>query len=146
MQWFRGWTEPKNVQIEFEDLRRYRTVAYACYDCEKKAVLCVHPSPNLLERLRDFSRRKTIIPFFIIICLFMNSVFSAAVFRSYLVPTFKSFKFPIDPNTVLVWSGYAGLVANILSIVIMRLFGKRIVYLISLASAILTLYALGMKL
>lgn len=146
LQWFRGWTEPEDVQIEYENLRRYRTVAYACYDCEKKAMLCDHPSPNFLERLRDFSRRKTIIPFFIIVCLILNSVSVSTAFRPFLVPVLKSFKSPIDPNVVLVWIGYVGLIGNILSIVVMRLFRKRIVYLISLAFAILTTYALGMKL
>lgn len=145
LQWFRGCTEPIDVQVEFENLKRYKTVAYVCYECEKQGTECNHSEPKLLERLREFGRRKNMIPFVIVLCVFLNAIFAGAVFRPYLVPILTYFKSPIDPNTVLVWVGYAGLATNILSMIILRLFGKRTIYLVSLGSAILTIYAIGMK-
>lgn len=143
LQWLRGWVESCAVKEEFDSLQRYKAIAYVCYACEKQSVLCNHPQPTISERFRDFRRRKTIIPFFIVICLYSNSIFCSAIFRPFLVPILNYFKSPIDPNEVLVWAGYAGLLATTLSIIIIRFFGRRFTHLISLVCAILTLYVIG---
>lgn len=143
LQWLRGWVHSDDVQIEFEDLQRYRATAYACYECEKKGTECNHLQPKITERLRELRRRKTWFPCVLVIILGFNSLIGGMLFRPYFVPILFQYKSPIDPNKVLAWLGYVGIIANILIMIIVRSMGKRRINLISFSFAIIILYGLG---
>lgn len=118
-------------------------------ECERQNienVICDHrPREKFIERLREFFRRKNLIPLGLVICACSNSLFCGTVFSPYFVPILKFYKSPIDPNTVLVWTGFIGTITIVLTMVLIRLFGKRIIHLISLALIVVTMYALGKK-
>lgn len=143
LQWFRGWTEASDVAIEYNNLQRYKTAAYVCYECEKQNVECKHSQPKVFERLRELFRRKTLLPCVLLIILGFNSLLGGMLFRPYIVPMLVHYKSPYEPNNVLVWLGCIGLVANISTMIIIRSVGKRKINLISFGVVIVILYAIG---
>lgn len=143
LQWFRGWAEPSDVEIEYNNLQRYKTVAYVCYECEKQNVECKHPQPKVFERLGDLLRRKSLFPCLLIIIPGFNSLIGGMMFRPFIVPILNYFKTPFEPNTVLVWLGCTGLIANFLTMIIIRSVGKRKINLFSFGIVITILYAIG---
>lgn len=149
MRWLRGWVHANDVKIEFQNLQRYKARTHACIDCQRQNienVTCDHPTQEkFIERLREVFRRKNLIPLSLMMCAGFNSLFCGTVFLPYFVPILKFYKSPIDPNTVLVWTGFIGSITIVLTMVLIRLFGKRIINLTSLALIVVTLYALGKK-
>lgn len=145
LQWLRGWVQPIDVQTEFNYLQYHKTVTYVCHECEKQSTPCNHPPPKIMDRFRDFFRRKTLVPFVIVSSQFFISAFLESAFRPYFVQILHDFESSIDPNLALPWFGYAGFIGNVALIFAVRPLGKRKIYLVSLATAILIYFAIGNK-
>lgn len=144
LQWLRGWVDSKAVQNEFDELQRCRINAQMCYQCEKQNEICQHPPPAICDKIRDLFRRRTLRPFILIACLFFFASFCGiSPYRSYMVQILHYYKSPIEPNEVVVWLGYIGLASNILLVATIRAFGKRSIFLWSMAFIVLTLIGLG---
>lgn len=147
LQWFRGWVHADDVKIEFENLQRYKARTHACIKCAKQKdenVICDHHQQDkFIERFCELFHRKNLIPMGIVICACSNLLFCGTIISPYFVPILKFYKSPIDPNTVLAWTGFIGPITIVLTMVLIHLFGKRIVHLTALAFTVLTIYAIG---
>ncbi|XP_055325703.1 facilitated trehalose transporter Tret1-like isoform X2 [Sitodiplosis mosellana] len=144
LQWLRGWVDSKTVRNEFNDLQRCRISAQICYQCEKQNKICKHPPPTIRDKVRDLFRRRTLRPFILLASLFFFAAFCGiSPYRPYIVQILYFYKSPIDPNQVVVWLGYIGFAANIMLVITIRSFGKRSIYLCSMAFIILILFGLG---
>lgn len=144
LQWLRGWVSPKAVETEFSEMKRYSETSNACVACHKEAVKCSHPPADLREKIKELSRKRTMRPFAIVIFCFAISQFSGMTsIRPYMVQIFKAYAIPIDANWATVVVGVMGLVANIVCMSVVKVFGKRRLYFVSLTGTALSCFALG---
>lgn len=144
LQWLRGWVDSNAVQNEFNDLQRSRISAQTCYTCEKQNATCQHPPPTISDKIRDLFRRRTLYPFILVGSLFFLSAFCGiSPYRPYMVQILYYYKSPIDANEVIVWMGYIGFISNLLLMCSIRQFGKRLIFLWSMAIVVVTLFILG---
>ncbi|XP_031635122.1 facilitated trehalose transporter Tret1-like isoform X2 [Contarinia nasturtii] len=144
LRWLRGWVDAKAVQNEFNDLQRSRVSAQICYQCEKENEICEHPPPTINDKIRDLFRRRILRPFILISCLFFFAAFcSISPYRPYMVQILYFYQSPMDPNEVLTHLGYSGFIANVLLVLTIRAFGKRSIFLWTMAFIVLVLFGLG---
>lgn len=144
LKFLRGWVDASTVQNEFNDLQRCKISAQICYTCEKQNEICHHPPPTIRDKIRDLFRRRTLRPFILLGSLFFLSAFCGITpYRPYIVQVLYFYESPIDANEVVVWLGYVGLLSNVILICCIHYFGKRTIYLLSMAIVCLTLFALG---
>lgn len=142
--WLRGWCQPANVEKEFQDMIRYSENSNKCTPCQKKGIVCVHPAPTLVHKLKELNRKRTLKPMFLVIGYFFFSQFSGIpAMRPYLVQIIESFEMPINPNWGTVVIGILGLLANILCMCIVKSLGKRRLSIISMLATLLCTLALG---
>lgn len=146
LQWLRGWVPKSAVQAEFDELQRSKINAQTCYNCEKQHQICHHPLPTIVDKIQDLFRRRTLRPFILIACLYVISVFAGITpFRPYIVQILYYYQAPVDANNAVAYMGYFGFGANVLLVCSISSFGKRNIYLYSMAIVVLALFVLGMK-
>lgn len=105
LQWLRGWVSPKAVQKEFEDIKRYNEYSNACAACVKAEQKCLHPPPNVKQKLQELLRKRTLKPFLLLIIAFFIGQFSGMhAMRPYKVQILKAYGTPINPNWATVSS------------------------------------------
>lgn len=146
LAWLRGWVNRSAVQAEFAELQRSKTSAQTCYNCEKQHEVCHHPLPTIADKIRDLFRRRTLRPFILIASLYVISVFAGITpFRPYIVQILYYYQTPVDANSAVAYMGYFGFGANVLLVCTISSFGKRNVYLYSMAIVVASLFVLGME-
>lgn len=144
LRWLRGWVNSSAVQKEFDELQGSRISAQLCYTCEKQNEICHHPPPTVSDKIRDLFRRRTLRPFILITCLFFCGAFCGiSPYRPYMVQVLYFYKSPIDPNEVIFWMGNIGLAANVMLITFIKMLGKRVIFLWTMAIIVLALFSLG---
>lgn len=143
LQWLRGWVTPEQVETEFTEMTRYQSTSkeYKSQSSHESHEQCLN---SIIERFRDLFRYQTFYPFVMICSQFILCVFSGfAPYRPYLVKVLIYYETPIDPNSVVSWISWTGIAANIVLLVLLRLVGKRQIYLWSMAVAIVISLFLG---
>lgn len=148
--WLRGWVEPELIQEEFRELVRHNDRSYASKKQEIKIKVIsdsgLHEDHStavkkILKflRLSDIFRRQTVQPLLLIIVLFFFHHFSGpSGTRPFMVPIFEDFKTPIDPNWATVIQSVLGLVATVISLLVIAKIGKRVLSHISFVGCALT--------
>lgn len=144
LQWLRGWVPAKAVDREYDELQRYEETSRACLECEKAAVKCPHPPPTLMEKIRDLLRLKTLKPFCIIMTMFFVLQFSGMfAMRPYIMQILDTYGVPFSPSQTTVVLGMLGICACIMLLGIVRMVGKRNIYLFSIGGTFVTCFALS---
>lgn len=163
LQWLRGWVPSHIVEKEFGEMQRYSENANSCIICSKADIKCTHPAPTTKERLKELLRKRTIKPFLLVIVLFVFAQFGGlAAMRPYMVQILKAYGTPIDANWgtvsfeyLSIWKiiniklilqvimGLMGLIANIVSMCIVKVVGKRKLTLFSLFGTSLCCISIG---
>lgn len=144
LQWLRGWVPAKAVEREFDELQRYEETSRACVECEKHDTKCTHPPPSLADRMRDLLRKRTLKPFFIIIFMFFVLQFSGMfAMRPYIMQILGTYGVPFSPSQTTAVLGLLGIFACIILLGIVRMVGKRNIYLYSIGGTFITCFALS---
>lgn len=134
LQWLRGWVNPATVAHEFKSLQRYNERSNSCIPCAKQNIKCTHPAPTLIEKVKELTRKRTLKPFLLVMSIFLLSQFSGILaMRPYTVQILKAYGVPIDANWATVIVGLLGMLANIVLLSLVRITGKRRIYLFALA-------------
>lgn len=63
--------------------------------------------------------------------------------RSYIVQILFAYRSPVEPQVVTVWLGVLGILANVIMMAIVHVYGKRSITLISMAITFISCFALG---
>lgn len=144
LQWLRGWVSPKAVETEFKSLQRYNERSNSCNVCAKRNVKCTHPAPTIWEKLRELTRKRTLKPFLLVMSIFLLSQFTGILaMRPYTVQILQAYGIPLDASWATVIVGLVGLFGNIILLCIIRLTGKRKIYLFALAVTFISCFVLG---
>lgn len=147
LQWLRGWVSPKAVENEFNEMKRYSETSNSCVACHKGSVKCTHPPADLREKIKELSRKRTLRPFIVVMFCFAIAQFSGMTsIRPYMVQIFKAYAIPIDANWATVVVGVMSLLANIVCMSVVKVFGKRRLYFVSLTGTALSCFGLGILL
>lgn len=144
LQWLRGWVSPETVQKEFIELQNYSNISSACVACAKKSIKCCHPKPTFCDKIREIKRKRTLKPFFLIVCLHFFFEFCAIiVWQPYIIQVLRAFGTPINANLTTVISAGLGISASIFLISTVKKLGRRRLYLTSIS--IVTICSFGLS-
>ncbi|XP_055303169.1 facilitated trehalose transporter Tret1-like [Sitodiplosis mosellana] len=128
--WLRGWVPKKVVTEEFLSLQRYSALSKSCENCVQNGLKCVHPLPNLREKLKELKKRKNLKPFTIVVSLLSITFFSTTfAVSTYIVQIFEAYNVPMKSDIATVISNCVKLLANISYMFLIRFVGKRHLYL-----------------
>lgn len=143
LQWLRGWVSSQDVWTEYSILAQYNELSNSCANCRKQKMKCSHPAPTICDKLKDITRKRTLKPFIMITILYFLMEFSGMfVMRPYLVQILNAYGIPVRTNLITVYLGLIGVVSNICLLFIVKLLGKRRIYLISMIGTILSCFGL----
>lgn len=129
---------------EFSALQKYKAGVQGCCECDTQTKSCPHTESTFNERILDFFRRPTLLPFILLAFMFFIAQFCGMfAMRPYIAQILYTYRSPVDPKVVVVWLGVLGIVANVLMMAIIRVFGKRSITLISMAITFISCFVLG---
>lgn len=144
LQWLLGWVSPKAVENEFSELKRYSEKSIACMNCLNDDVKCPHPPAALCEKMKEITKKRTLRPFFVVLFCFAITQFTGFnPIRTYLVQLIKAYAIPINLNWATNIVGAIGFVSNLVCMSVIRVFGKRRLYFVSLTGSAISSFALG---
>ncbi|XP_059619605.1 facilitated trehalose transporter Tret1-like [Phlebotomus argentipes] len=144
LQWLRGWVCPEAVEKEFLELQRYSINSTRCNPCQKSDQICNHPPPTFSDNMKELIRKRTLKPIFIVAMFFLFSQFSGtSSMRPYLVQIFKAYGIPVDPNWATVVTALLKFLATIVCATVVKMMGKRLLSLISVAGTAFCSIAIG---
>ncbi|XP_031639278.1 facilitated trehalose transporter Tret1-like [Contarinia nasturtii] len=144
LQVLRGWVAKENVLSELEQLKNISEMSSSCGNCEKSGNKCDHPPPNLLNKLKDNCRRRTLKPLLIVTILFLLMQFSGMfAMRPFLLPILNAHGIFLDASFTTIILGVIGIMANIFIVFTIRTFGKRKIYLFSMIGNAISCFGLS---
>lgn len=98
LQWVRGWVSESAVQLEYNELERYKLKFYSCIHCQANQLICEH-SNTFIEKLKLLRKKNALRPliFLTLVSLFTtgNGMLSS---RPYMVQMFQTYGFPVEPQ------------------------------------------------
>ncbi|XP_037050613.1 facilitated trehalose transporter Tret1-like isoform X2 [Bradysia coprophila] len=142
LQWLRGWVPAKNVEKEFAEMKRYSVYSSSCASCQKTKSVCEHPPPTFIQKLQELTRKRNLKPFVLALLCFAFAQLFAPI-RPYMVQLFTVYGIPMDVNWATSVVALLGLLANIVCTCIIKVTGKRKLWLVSMAGTLLSCLGLG---
>lgn len=147
--WLRGWVPKDAVSNEFQEMQRYSQRYKYCNPCIKQNQKCSHPPPTMYEKMGELKRKQTLKPFFIVMAMFLTSLFSGIFgMAPFIVQIFKAYGSPIAPDRAAALLSVVNNLANLTFLCLIRFTGKRYLYLtmltmVFLCSAVISGYGFG---
>lgn len=131
LQWLRGWVAPELIFDEYTQLQKYTNYSKACDKCAHRSIECDH-TDTVKNKLKQFSRKRILKPFLLITMLEFFSQFSGVMsWRPYIIQILNAYAIRIDPNLTTVIMSLFGFAARTCLLPIIKMMGKRKIYLIS---------------
>lgn len=147
LQWLRGWTTPEQVKSEFREMQLQYEVSKACENCvgNGKTSSCTHNDKSGLKKLGEIFAWRNFAVFKIVIMLFLiNHLSGAFPMRPFIIQILRAYGVSIDEYLATVVIGAASVVGKILSVVAIKMFGKRVVGMTALTATFLSLLGLAL--
>ena len=134
MRWLRGWVSTDVIAHEFYELEKHSERSKSCDLCIRQNLMCVHPSPTMIEKCSEMKRKRTLKPFTVIIALFLIVQFTGIASMSpFMVQIFKSYQSPIPSDKAIALASLLNNLATVVFIILVRFTGKRRWFLIMLS-------------
>ncbi|XP_055301620.1 facilitated trehalose transporter Tret1-like [Sitodiplosis mosellana] len=144
LQVLRGWVSSKSISSELDQLKLINEMSSACVDCVQSGRKCDHPPPTLFEKFVDISQKRAMKPFLLVTILFVMMQFSGMfAMRSYIVPILGAHGIALDANFTTVILGFIGVLANVVNVFIIRILGKRRIYLWTMVGNFVSCFGLS---
>lgn len=135
LQWLRGWVSPQTIHKEFTELQSFSCESNACAACIGKSTKCYHSKPSFCDKIKELKRMRNIKPFVICFILYFLYQFClTTVWQPYIIQVLNALGTPINASLVTILSSSLGIVASIVLLSTIKIFGRRKLYL----SAIMT--------
>lgn len=144
LRWLRGWVQKEVIADEFQALQRYSERAKSCGLCIDQNLKCVHPPPSLGEKFHEFSKKRTLKSFFIVISLFVILQYSGVfAMQPYLMQIFKAYSSPLEPDVATAVLSFLNIFATITFMCLVRFVGKRRIYLTVLTGVCISSFVIS---
>lgn len=144
LQYLRGWVPSKNVQSEFDQLQRFYRTSNSCADCKKIERKCSHEKSRTWDKIKEIKRKRNLKP--LILGILLESFVECTgiqVMTAYFIQIFKAYSLPVNANVTAIYMSIVKFVATVSLIFIIKLIGKRKIYLGSSFATVLATFGLG---
>lgn len=132
------------VSDELDQLKQIFKLSTSCATCIKDNIECEHLTSSFYGKIRDLTKKRTLKPFILVISLFFLMQFSGMiVMRPYLVPILNAYGISLNANLITAIIGLLVVIANIFIIISVGFFGKRKLYLCSMAVNVIGCFGLS---
>lgn len=105
LKWLRGWVSEKDVQTEFETMKRYNDSSNSCEACKKSSLKCTHQieTQTTWQAIKELGRKRSLKPYFIILIMCTTTFFSGTHHLNvYMVQILNAYQAPMDPTIATV--------------------------------------------
>lgn len=145
MQWLRGWVSADGVHDEFTRLQNHiASVQNACEFCAEEPVQCRHLKAKFCDKIHELRRKRTLKPLILANSLSIFMEFCAViVMRPYIIQIVKAYGIPLDAHFTATTLSLISIVGNCCFLILVKVFGKRHLYLASTAVAIQCCFGLS---
>ncbi|KAB0797317.1 hypothetical protein PPYR_08311 [Photinus pyralis] len=134
LAWLRGWTAVENVREEFEQMCQNHNVTYSQTGSANVFTISEGPSRTLRTvNLKPYAQKSFIWPFGLVafIC-FLCGFTGFLTLQTYAVSIFTSLNVPINEYYATLGLGIAQFFGSLVSIILVKCYGKRIMTFVSL--------------
>lgn len=104
LRWLRGWVSQKDVQTEFDSIKRCKELSNQCAICKNSEIKCTHVGAQTTgQAIRELIRKRTLKPYFILLITGTITFFSGTHHLiAYMVQILNTYRSPISPNWAMV--------------------------------------------
>lgn len=144
MQWLRGWVPEKAIQTEFEMVKKLKKFSTSCSTCRKLQQDCTHPVPTIHQKFTALTQKRTIKPAIILFTTYAIAQICGIIhLLPFAIQMMNAYQTSVNPNLGTIVITVFGGCATAILLFIVKLIGKRKIYLFSLAGAFLTHFSLS---
>ncbi|KAK4880580.1 hypothetical protein RN001_008726 [Aquatica leii] len=142
LAWLRGWTSLEEIEPEIQEICRSQKNLQVEEFNKKSAV---HPClGSRINSLKVYTKKKFLWPFGMVSLLYFLSHFTgSSTLQTYAVKLFQTLRSPIDVYYATIIMGVAELLGSIVSLFLVRFFGKRIMAFVSIVGVGLSDFIIG---
>ncbi|KAF5288904.1 hypothetical protein FQA39_LY03783 [Lamprigera yunnana] len=137
LAWLRGWTEPKHIELEFENICKNNQVCISKNNIEERSESHAdqdNDTKTLLKKIEAFVKKSFWWPFSMVSFIYFLSHFTGGTtLRIYAVKLFSTLEVPLDKYYATVLIGVAEVLGAITAVLLIRRTGKRVMVFISIA-------------
>lgn len=143
LQWLRGCVSTDTVIDEYQNLQRYNARSRACNSCGKQSMRCDHRE-SILNKITQLKRRRILKPLILSIALQFFLQFSAIMtWRPYIIQILNAYAIRWNSSYFAVVMSSMGLVAKICAMSLVKMMGKRKLYLVASTATYLSCFGLS---
>lgn len=105
LRWLRGWVSEKEIQTEFDAMKRYTDSSNSCDACKKSSQKCTHQIEiqTTWQAIKELGRKRSLKPYVIILIMCATTFFSGTHHLNvYMVQILNAYRAPMDPNLATV--------------------------------------------
>lgn len=105
LKWLRGWVAEKDVQTEFDAMKRYSDSSNSCEMCKKSSIKCMHQIEiqTTWQAIKELRRKRSLKPYCIILIMCTTTFFCGTHHLNvYMVQILNAYRSPMDPNLATV--------------------------------------------
>uniref|UniRef100_A0A2H8TCU3 Facilitated trehalose transporter Tret1 n=1 Tax=Melanaphis sacchari TaxID=742174 RepID=A0A2H8TCU3_9HEMI len=158
LRWLRGWVSAEDVREEFHELELYcqasknefksfleaKIKKSSRYTGLPDSEFATQSKPSIANVIRDFLRPGILIPLrLVVISFFFYHAASLTAMRPYMIEIFTRLEVPLTPKTLTVISAVLQGTGAMTCICLLRVVGKRVLFLVSMTSCALCCLLLG---
>lgn len=144
LQWLRGCVSTDAVSDEYKRLKQYSARAKICSSCSKKQSIHCDHTESILSKIKQLRSKRIMKPFVLAIALQFFLQFSAIMtWRPYIIQILNAYAIRWNVSYTAVVMSSMGLVAKIFSISLIKIIGKRKLYLVASAATYLCCFGLS---
>lgn len=142
LQWLRGWVSPDTVHDEYQSLKKYSIRSRACKECAKKSIECDHKR-GIRDKVKQLKHIRILKPLILVIALQFFLQFSPInTWRPYIIQIFNAYTVQWDASFATIVLSSLGFAARICVLPMIKVLGKRKLYLMSTAATFLSCFGL----
>lgn len=142
LQWLRGWVSPDTVYDEYQSLKKYSTRSRTCKECTKQSIKCGHKQ-SIPDKVKQLKHIRILKPLVLVIALQFFLQFSAiSTWRPYIIQILNAYTVRWDASNATIAMSSLGFVARIFVLPMIKILGKRKLYLLSTAATFLSCFGL----
>lgn len=131
LKWLRGCKSSESIYNEHRKLRAYSNLSRQCDTCLHQEIDCIH-SVTIRNKLSQLSRKRILKPFILIALLEFFAQFSGVVSsRAYIFQILNAYAIQMNGHLTAISLSLLGLAARLCLLSIIRVTGKRNIYLVS---------------
>lgn len=144
LQWLRGCVSRDTVFDEYKSLQQYSARSRICSRCSAKETMQCDHTESILSKIKQLRTKRIMKPFVLAIALQFFLQFSAIMtWRPYIIQILNAYAIRWNASYTAVVMSSMGLVAKICSISLIKLIGKRKLYLVASAVTYLSCFGLS---